>query len=190
MEEKYIFTIGHGGRSIAEFFSLLNKYEIQYLIDVRSSPYSKYFPHFNQQNLDVVSKKYGVKYIFMGDTLGGRPKDPSCYSSEKDKEGRSQVLYNEIKKKDFFINALERLVTANNKGIRIACMCSELNPCDCHRSKLIGEALFLEKNIISHHIDEKGGLKTQNDVIGEITKGKNTKDLFGNELEFQSKGKY
>ncbi|HDR1663142.1 TPA: DUF488 domain-containing protein, partial [Pasteurella multocida] len=105
------------------------------MVDVRSSPYSKYYPDFNRENLKIISLQYQIKYVFMGDTLGGRPDDPTCYSSEKDKEGKSQVLYNEIKKKDFFINSIERLVVANNKKIKIACMCSELNPCDCHRSK-------------------------------------------------------
>ncbi|HDX1087392.1 hypothetical protein V0I11_00380 [Pasteurella multocida] len=94
-----------------------------------------------------------------------------------------------LKKKDFFINSIERLVVANNKKIKIACMCSELNPCDCHRSKLIGEVLY-NKNISTYHIDEKGLLKSQNEVINEITKGKNTISLFGDEIEFKSIGKY
>ncbi|MEB3464351.1 DUF488 domain-containing protein, partial [Pasteurella multocida] len=162
---------------------------INFLVDVRSSPYSKYYPDFNRENLKIISLQYQIKYVFMGDTLGGRPDDPTCYSSEKDKEGKSQVLYNEIKKKDFFINSIERLVVANNKKIKIACMCSELNPCDCHRSKLIGEVLY-NKNISTYHIDEKGLLKSQNEVINEITKGKNTISLFGDEIEFKSIGKY
>lgn len=190
MQDKYIFTIGHGARKISDFFNLLKKYEIEYLIDVRSYPYSKYHPDFNRKNLEESSKSYKIKYLFMGDSLGGRPKDKSCYSDDTDEEGKSQVLYNEIKKKDFFINSIDRLVVANNKKIRIACMCSELKPCECHRSKLIGEVLLLDKNIISYHIDENGNLKSQTDVINEITKGKNTVDLFGDELEFQSIGKY
>lgn len=190
MQGKYIFTIGHGARDISEFFQLLIKYEIEYLVDVRSYPYSKYHPSYNREIIAEHGKSYGVKYLFMGDSLGGRPKDKSCYSTEKDEEGKSKVLYNEIKKKDFFINSINRLVVANNKKIKIACMCSELKPCECHRSKLIGEVLLLDKNIVSYHIDEHGNLKSQAEVINEITKGKNTVDLFGNEIEFQSIGKY
>lgn len=190
MSDKFIFSIGHGGRKIEDFFSLLKENEIKYLVDVRSYPYSKYYPEYNKENIDIVSKKYDIKYVFMGDSLGGRPNDRSCYSDDKDENGKAQVLYNEIKKKDFFIHSIERLVVANSKKLKVACMCSELNPCDCHRSKLIGEVLYNDKNIVTYHIDENGLIQTQNDVINILTKGSGTKSLFDGEIEFKSIGSY
>ncbi|GAB7264630.1 hypothetical protein DZJ_11800 [Dickeya ananatis] len=55
-------------------------------------------------------------------------------------------------------------------------MCSELAPCDCHRSKLIGD--YLNKiDIDLYHIDKKGNIKTQKEVMNEILNGNNL-DLF------------
>lgn len=119
----------------------------------------------------------------MGDTLGGRPKDTTCYDNE------GKVDYDVVKTKDFFINGIDRLKTAYEKNLVIAIMCSESNPCECHRSKLIGRALFTDK-ITLMHIDEKGKLKDQSSVINELNKGKAEFDLFGNPLNTTSRKTY
>jgi len=74
-----IYTIGHGNRSIEEFVELLRRYEIQFLLDVRSQPYSRYVPQFSKDALEKYMKQHEIRYIFLGDALGGRPKDESCY---------------------------------------------------------------------------------------------------------------
>ena len=178
-----VFSIGHGSRDEKIFFGLLTKYQISYLIDVRTNPFSKFHPQFNRDYLESKSREHNIKYIFMGDDLGGMPKDRSCYDDE------GHILYSEVMKKSFFHRSISRLVTANNKNIRIACMCSEVNPVDCHRTKLIGEYLY-DSNINMTHIDKKGDLKTQNEVMNELTKGRNTQDIFGNSVGFKSKGSY
>jgi uncharacterized protein (DUF488 family) len=81
------------------------------------------------------------------------------------------------------------LITANEKNINIAIMCSESKPEECHRSKLIGEEL-LKKNISIRHIISKEVIKTQEAVINELTKGKNTIDIFGESLDFTSRKSY
>jgi uncharacterized protein (DUF488 family) len=68
-----IFSIGHSNQSVEAFLSLLQQHEIQVLVDVRSSPYSKYVPHFNSTPLAATLKRTGIKYMFMGQELGGRP---------------------------------------------------------------------------------------------------------------------
>lgn len=85
----------------------------------------------------------------MGDTLGGRPKDPTCYDAE------GKIDYELVKTKDFFRRGMERLKTAYDKGLDIAIMCSESKPQDCHRTLLIGEVLSAE-GIVLKHIDETG----------------------------------
>jgi len=172
MEANTLYSIGHGNRSAEELTSLLKEYGIQYLIDVRSSPFSKFNPHFNQNALKFSVEKEGVKYVFMGDVLGGRPEDKTCYDDE------GKVDYEAIKTKDFFKQGIERIKIAYEKNIKVALMCSESKPQECHRSKLIGEALR-DENISIQHIDEKGKLKTQNAVILELTKGHNPINLFG-----------
>jgi uncharacterized protein (DUF488 family) len=107
----------------------------------------------------------------MGDELGGRPKDASCYRQGK-------VDYDILKTKDFFKKGIERLRTAYDKNINLAIMCSERNPIECHRSKLIGRVLNTE-GIMVQHIDETGKLKDQKVIMNELYKGFPPGDLFG-----------
>jgi uncharacterized protein (DUF488 family) len=179
MEPNTLYSIGHGNRSAEELISLLKSFGVQYLIDVRSSPYSKFNPQFNQNTLKFSVENEGVKYVFMGDVLGGRPKDVTCY-----KEG-GVVDYEIIKTKDFFKSGIERIKVAYEKNIKVALMCSESKPQECHRSKLIGEVLR-DANITVQHIDEKGKLKTQNTVILKVTKGQNPINLFGETITIVS----
>ena len=111
------------------------------------------------------------------------PEDRSCY----DYEGK--VVYDLIKEKQFFKDGLERLITANEKHIKLAIMCSESKPEECHRSKLIGQEL-LKQNISLKHIISKKIIKPQEVVMNELTKGKNTVNLFGDETDFTSRKSY
>src|SRR6266508_3794075 len=75
-----IYTIGYGSRTLSELIMILRRFEILYLIDVRSAPYSRYKPEFAQTALATSLRTAGVTYVFMGDTLGGRPDDPTLYT--------------------------------------------------------------------------------------------------------------
>jgi uncharacterized protein (DUF488 family) len=119
----------------------------------------------------------------MGETLGGRPKDSSCYDDD------GKVNYESVKTKDFFLQGINRLKLAYSKDINVVIMCSESKPCECHRSKLIGKVLNTE-NIILKHIDEKGKVKDQSTVINELNKGLSELDLFGNTINTTSRKAY
>lgn len=119
----------------------------------------------------------------MGDVLGGRPQDPTCY----DDEGR--VDYNKVKTKDFFCQGINRLKIAYQKKLVIAIMCSESKPGECHRTKLIGQELSKEK-IALEHIDENGRLKNQATIMNELNKGLSDLDLFGNPINSKSRKAY
>ena len=183
MKENMIYTIGYGNRKIENFVKILQEFNIQYLIDVRSKPYSRFNPDFNQNELKFFLKDKGITYGFFGDTLGGRPDCPCCYDSE------GKVDYEEVKKQDFFIEGLSRVKIAYEKKLKIVLMCSESKPEECHRTKLIGEEL-IRKEIKLGHIDEKGRLKTQTDIMLKLTKGRNVVDLFGNIENFTSRKQY
>ena len=178
-----IYTIGHGNRKIDDFLLLLKNFGIEYLIDVRSLPYSKFNPQYNQNEFNFSLEENHIKYVFMGDSLGGRPKDKTCYDFE------GKVDYETLKNKDFFLQGIERLKNAYTRGVKIALMCSESNPCECHRSKLIGRILDID-NIILRHIDENGKLKDQATVINELNKGLSEIDLFGNPINVTSRKSY
>lgn len=177
-----IYSIGHGNKKIEDFLNELNSFKISYLIDVRTSPYSKYNPQFNREMLKSDLEKSKITYAYLGDTLGGLPSDRSCYVDGK-------VDYDLIKEKDFFKEGLTRLIVANEKNLNVAIMCSESKPEECHRSKLIGQEL-LKRNISLLHIVAPEKTKEQITVMNELTKGKGVIDLFGNETSFTSRKKY
>ncbi|HEV2483743.1 MAG TPA: DUF488 domain-containing protein [Puia sp.] len=171
MEGQPLYTIGHGSRRIEDFLQTLKNFSIKYLIDVRSQPFSKFNPQFNQNDLRFFLERNGIMYVFMGDSIGGRPSDVSCY------DGEGKVDYEKVKTKDFFIKGIDRLKTAYAKHIPIVIMCSEGKPSECHRSKLIGRVLYSEK-IFLKHIDERDRIKTQAEVINELNKGMPDTTLF------------
>ena len=187
MSESFLYSIGHSNKTIDELISELRLYGIQYLIDVRSMPYSKYHPHFNMEPLKLAINQTGdIKYGYMGDVIGGLPQNDDCYTEGK-------VDYGKIRKMPFFIEGIDRLVKANEQGYKTCVMCSEGDPSMCHRSKLIGEALR-ERGIILQHIchDHNGKpiLKSQIDVINEVNKGASIINLFGESENLTSRKVY
>jgi uncharacterized protein (DUF488 family) len=166
-----IYSIGHGSRPIEELIVLLATYQIAYLVDVRTFPVSKYNPQYNQAALQQSIHEAGLQYVYMGDLLGGRPADPSCRNE------KGKLLFDIVKNKPFFQKGIERLQMAHQKNIRLAIMCAETKPQDCHRTKWIGEALR-EKEIPLQHITEKGLLKTQEQVMLAIVNKKRIHNLF------------
>jgi len=182
MKNTTIFSIGHGNKNINEFIGELKYHEIFYLIDVRSTPYSKWNPQYNQATIEGSLKNDNISYVYLGDKLGGLPSDRSCYIDGK-------VEYDLVKQKDFFIEGLNRLLAANEKNVKVAVMCSETNPADCHRSKLIGQEL-LSHGISIKHIVTGNKIKSQEAVMAEVTKGVGIVDLFGDKTNLRSRKKY
>ena len=174
-----IYTIGYGSRSIEEFIEQLHVYKIAYLIDVRSAPYSRYKPEFSKLPLANTLEQHGIRYVFMGDTLGGRPDDETCYVNGK-------VDYEKVKTTEAYQRGIQRLHAAFLQQQSIVLMCSEGKPETCHRCKLIGATLTNEE-IAVIHIDEDGEQLTQEQVIERLTGGQLS--MFGEET-FHSRKEY
>ena len=176
------YSIGYGNRKIEELLDIVEAHGIRYLLDIRSSPYSRYSPEFNKEALERACVERAIKYVFVGDQLGGRPQTVRCY----DAEGR--VDYCKLATEPYFVEGIQRLKTAIAKDIDFVLMCSELRPEQCHRSKLIGKVLA-ERGIRLRHIDADGRLVEQATVIERITGGQ--LDLFGeNPQVLRSRGIY
>lgn len=174
-----VYTIGYGARSIEAFLDVLQTYEIVYLVDVRSAPYSRFKPEFSKGALESELTAHGIRYAYLGDQLGGRPGDLDCYVDGK-------VDYERVKQKAFYQTGIERLRRALARGVRFAIMCSEGKPENCHRSKLIGESLAA-LGIPVLHIDENDALVDQDAVILRLTSGQLS--LFG-DMTFTSRKRY
>ena len=177
----HIYSIGYGSRTLSELLTLIKARDIQYLLDVRSTPYSRHTPEFNRDSIDSISQKYGIKYLFIGDQLGGKPRADNCY----DEIGR--VDYMKLSNEPYFKDGIDRLKVAISKNINVALMCSERHPEQCHRSKLIGYALE-KAGITVLHIDENNVIQSQRNVIDRIA---NQSDIFGDDsLLHKSRGIY
>lgn len=170
MTESTLYTIGYGNKQIEDFVEALKAFDIQYLVDVRSKPYSRWNPAFKKQNLESTLQKHQIIYVFAGDQLGGYPQASDCYDAE------GKVDYDKLREKAFFKAGLQRLVTAHEKQIPLAIMCRESDPQKCHRSLLIGREL-LKKGIAMNHIISPEETRSQEMVVNEG--GKGSGDLFG-----------
>ena len=129
-----IYTIGHSNIEPDEFIKRVKEFNIEVLVDVRSKPYSQYVPHFNKGKIEQLCENNGVKYLFLGNLLGGKPEDNSVI----DEEGK--VNYELLAKKDYFLAGIDRLLNLTKK-YRICLMCSEGQPDECHRNLLISPVL-------------------------------------------------
>ena len=174
-----IYTIGYGSRSIEDFIEVLQQYKIAYLIDVRSVPHSSYKTEFSKKPLENELIRHDIRYVYMGDLLGGKPDDESCYVN-------GIVDYEKVKNAEFFQRGIERLHAAFSQQQRVALMCAEEKPEHCHRTKLIS-ATLITQDLPVVHIDENSEEITQEEVIDRITGGQMS--LFGEET-FHSRKKH
>lgn len=169
MSRRRVYTIGHGGLNAEQLVKHTLSHGVEYVIDVRTAPYSRFQPEFSRAPLSAFLEKHGLRYVYMGRELGGQPDDPNCYT-----DGR--VDYDKCRSNNSFLAGMQRLEVACDQGLRVCLLCSEAKPSRCHRSKLIGAALD-EKDIEVLHILQDGSTLTQDDVMRELTGGQGT--LFG-----------
>ena len=129
--EKYntLYTIGHSNHKIDDFIGLLRAHEISCIADVRSAPYSRYCPQFNQDQIALALRAADIQYIYLGDKLGARPANAHCCDGKR-------VDFECLAKTEEFKSGLARLIEAASKN-RLALMCAEKEPLQCHRSILI-----------------------------------------------------
>ncbi|MDQ6911266.1 MAG: DUF488 domain-containing protein [Verrucomicrobiota bacterium] len=149
-----IFTIGHSVHPFAAFVGLLSRHQIEFVIDVRSSPYSRHAPHFNKQCLSNELPSYGIKYAHFGDGLGARRTERHLLDSV------GRVDFSKVRETAAFRTAIDRIKTGASQGYRLSLMCSEGNPFECHRFALISYQLAREGSEVLH-IMRDGQLKTQ-----------------------------
>ena len=156
-----LLTLGYGNRELDDVLVLLRGHAVRYLIDVRSAPYSRFNPAFSKDSLAEAVERSGVRYVFMGDTIGGRPADESCY----DEAGH--VDYLACREHPAFLQGFERLRAAWEQDAGAAIFCSELRPEQCHRTKLIAEAM-IATGVPVEHIDADGSLVSHNVVMQRL----------------------
>ena len=179
MTTECIYTIGYGDRDLERFIAVLQANAIAYLLDVRSAPYSRFKPEFSKDTLSKALAALDIRYVYVGDSLGGRPDDSTCYVD-------GHVDYDKVREKEFFQRGIARVQAAHRQQLRVALMCSEGKPEQCHRTKLIGETLVAQ-GVPVVHIDEHDALITHAEAIQRLADGQLS--LFGQE-SFASRKRY
>ena len=154
-----VFTIGHSTHPLDAFLQLLRKHGISAVADIRSAPYSRYCPHFSKNPLSRSLGDAGMKYVFLGRELGGRSDDSSCYEN-------GRIRYSRLNRRPEFRAGIERL----KKGAadhRIAVMCAEREPLECHRTILVSPVLE-EEGLSVAHIHADGRLEAHDEAMDRL----------------------
>lgn len=160
-ENLIIYTIGYGNRVPDVFAGLLKQYSIGVLVDVRTNPYSQYQPGYNSGNLSHFLSLHCIEYLYIGDKLGGKPKDARFYV-----EGRldRQIVKNSA---EYSAGISELINLAGSSKRNVCIMCCELNPAHCHRNRMVG-AKLAENGVSVLHINEKGALLPHGQIVTEL----------------------
>ena len=158
-DDAVVLTIGHSNHPLDVFVALLQRHGVTTLADVRSAPYSRFNPHFNRKRLESALPARGIAYVFLGHALGGRPDDPACYE-----DGR--VRYDWLAQTPLYREGLEHVVEGA-RSERIALMCAEKEPLDCHRTLLVGHSL-VERGTGVAHILADGALEPHDETMDRL----------------------
>lgn len=174
-----LLTIGHSNHPIDRFVALLTLHGVTALADVRSHPVSRFAPQFSKAALKSALQNEGIAYVFLGKELGARSPNPACY-----REGK--VQYDLLARDPSFVSGLERLRTGLKRH-RIAAMCAEKDPLDCHRGLLVGRRIN-ESGVPVGHIHADGRLETHNEMEDRMLRLQKTSaaDLFRGRPEILS----
>jgi uncharacterized protein (DUF488 family) len=154
-----VYTIGHSTHPIEIFIELLKSQNITALGDVRSRPYSRMNPQFNLEPLKQSLRDDNIKYVFLGKELGARSDDKSCYRN-------GQVQYDLLAQTELFQRGIER-VKEGARTFRLALMCAEKEPLECHRTILVSRRLC-EEGVPIRHILGDGRIEEHEHAIKRL----------------------
>jgi uncharacterized protein (DUF488 family) len=157
-----VFTIGHSTHSQERFFALLRQHGMTALCDVRSKPYSRMNPQFNREELKEALLVQGVEYRFLGKELGARSDDPNCYENGK-------VQYDRLAETELFKYGLKRVLRGMRDDFRIALMCAEKEPLECHRTILVARHL-VALGVTVEHILADGSLENHDAALSRLAR--------------------
>ena len=143
-----VFTIGHSTHPIEHFTGLLRRHDITAVGDVRATPYSRMNPQYNRENLQRSLRALDFTYVYLGHELGARPD------------------YEQVAKTPLFQSGLDR-VQEGMRRFRLALMCAEKEPGECHRTLLVSRRLA-ERGVEVQHILADGRLESHGSVMARV----------------------
>lgn len=139
---KSVLTVGHSTWPIGDFLAMLRTHGVTAVADVRSAPYSRFSPQFNRAAVSNALEEHDIRYVFLGRELGARSKDPTCYEN-------GRIQYARLARTALFQRGLDRVIQEAG-DYRVALMCAEKDPIDCHRTILVGRELLRRGADLAH----------------------------------------
>lgn len=159
--QNVVFTIGHSTQPAEHFIMLLRTHGVTAVADVRSKPYSRMNPQYNREDLRAALGEAGVSYVFLGKESGARSEDKTCYRDGK-------VQYGLLAQTEAFRQGITR-VQEGAQNFRIALMCAEKEPLECHRTILVARYLELQGVEIRHILGD-GRVESHRDVMNRLVR--------------------
>jgi uncharacterized protein (DUF488 family) len=154
-------SIGHSNHSIETFVQMLLAHRVNCVADVRSAPYSRRHPQFNRESLNTDLQLAGIRYRYLGGSLGARHSLPSVLTPE------GRVDFSRVRLMPAFQAGIDRVIRGIQKGLRIAIMCAERNPFDCHRFVLVSRELA-QRGVSIEHILAPGRILSQQELEQQL----------------------
>ena len=186
---RVLYTVGHSNHTIETFIAHLKRHGVTAVADVRSTPYSRFSPQFNRETLAETLKRHGIAYVFLGKELGARPENPSCYDN-------GCADFKRIAEQLEFKHGLGRILKGMDK-YRIALMCAEKEPLECHRTVLVCrnirrsgvhiKHILYDGSVEDHHDTERRLLKALKMQPSLFEQGMTASDLLERAYDLQAR---
>lgn len=173
-EGHLLYTIGHSNLEPLPFLAALREFGISVLCDVRSRPQSGRFSQFNQEVLAETLREADIRYLFLGEELGGRPADSKLYRAD------GLVDYAACRKSFGFRQGLQRILSELQTN-RVALMCAEEDPLTCHRFLMICPEL-VAAGVTPQHIRRGGAIESQREAEDRLLDAQNLSGFSGASL--------
>jgi uncharacterized protein (DUF488 family) len=153
-----VYTIGHSNLELDVLIAVLRENEISWVADVRSAPYSRRFPQFNRQPFAAALKAAGIRYLFLGDRIGGKP--PVAAEDEWAQGRLNPMLVSGLSKTPRWAEGMaalrQAITTLEGEGATGCILCSEGDPSNCHRSLISFELEQAVPGIVVEHLQPGG----------------------------------
>jgi uncharacterized protein (DUF488 family) len=170
-----LWTLGHSLHDPKLVLELLNKHEIDLVIDVRSVPYS-YAEQYNKDSFERLLAPADIAYDWRGNGLGGIPPDDSFY------DAAGHTLYEPLAATAEFRKAIGGVEFAAERQM-VALVCVEEPPERCHRHYLLARVLT-KRGAVVHHIRADGSVEDDAVVAARLPPAQGS--LFGQQPTWRS----
>ena len=167
----HFWTIGYALHTRDSLLSRLRAVGVTALADIRTHRGSRYWTDFDVNGFAPWLERRGVRHVFLGDQLGGKPAVPALYPG-------GRMDYGLLRARDAFQTGIDRLMSGADK-FSICLMCAEKDPLDCHRAMAATPELRARGAAVTHLLAD-GGRETAEETEARLLSwaGETGQDLF------------